>query len=99
MSVIDEKKHYQRFAPFLRITHVLIIISFLSLAVTGMIIKFADVGIFQTLAEFLGGYKVTGFIHRVGALVTFLYFGMHISFLLKKGKKLQLNIFSPVKIR
>jgi cytochrome b subunit of formate dehydrogenase len=87
MSVIDEKKHYQRFAPFLRITHVLIIVSFLSLAVTGMIIKFADVGIFQTLADFLGGYKVTGFIHRVGALITFLYFGMHIGFLVKKRKE------------
>lgn len=81
------KKHYQRFAPFLRITHVLIILSFLSLAVTGMIIKFADVGIFQSLSELLGGYKVTGFIHRAGALVTFLYFGMHISFLFKKRKE------------
>lgn len=81
------EKHYQRFAPFLRITHVLIIISFLALAVTGMIIKFADVGIFQSLASLLGGYQVTGFIHRVGAIITFVYFGMHIHFLLKKRKE------------
>ena len=80
-------KYYQRFAPFLRFTHLLIVISFLALAVTGMIIKFADVGVFQWLAALLGGYQVTGFIHRAGALVTFLYFGMHINFLLKKRKE------------
>ncbi len=82
-----QDKHYQRFAPFLRFTHLLIIISFLSLAITGMIIKFADVGAFQTLSNILGGYKVTGFIHRVGAIITFIYFGMHITFLFKKRKE------------
>ena len=82
-----EGKHYQRFIPFLRFNHLLIVISFISLAVTGMIIKFADVGIFQTLAKLLGGYQVTGFIHRVGAIITFLYFGMHITFLYKKRKE------------
>ena len=80
-------KHYQRFVPFLRFNHLLIVVSFLSLAVTGMIIKFADVRIFQILAELLGGYQVTGFIHRVGAVVTFLYFGLHIGFLYKKRKE------------
>ena len=79
-------KHYQRFAPFLRFTHLLIVISFISLAVTGMIIKFADVGVFQILSNLLGGYQVTGFIHRVGAIITFIYFGMHIYFLFKKRK-------------
>jgi cytochrome b subunit of formate dehydrogenase len=82
-----QNKHYQRFAPFLRFTHLLIIVSFISLAVTGMIIKFADVGIFQSLSNLLGGYKVTGFIHRFGAIITFVYFGMHIYFLLKKRKE------------
>ncbi len=82
----NQKKYYQRFEPFLRFTHLLVIISFLSLAVTGMTIKFADVSIFQSLSKFLGGYQVTGFVHRVGAIVTFLYFGLHIQFLLKKRK-------------
>jgi cytochrome b subunit of formate dehydrogenase len=77
-------KHYQRFTPFLRFTHLLIVTSFLALAVTGMIIKFSDVGVFQLLADFLGGYQVTGFIHRVGAIVTFSYFGLHLTYLYKK---------------
>lgn len=51
-----------------------------------MIIKFADIGIFQSLSNFLGGYKVTGFIHRLAAIVTFLYFGMHITYILKQRK-------------
>ena len=83
----QSQKHYQRFEPFLRFTHLLIIISFLSLAVTGMTIKFADVSIFQNLSKFLGGYQVTGFVHRVGAIITFIYFGMHIYYLHKKRKE------------
>jgi thiosulfate reductase cytochrome b subunit len=82
----SQKKYYQRFSPVLRVTHLLIILSFLSLAVTGMIIKFADVSIFQTLSSLLGGYKVTGFVHRLGATITFLYFAIHLTFLYKKRK-------------
>jgi len=83
----NQRKYYQRFEPFLRFTHLLVIISFLSLAVTGMTIKFADVSVFQWLSKFLGGYQVTGFVHRIGAIITFLYFGMHIRFLIRKGKQ------------
>ncbi|MCB0751114.1 MAG: hypothetical protein KDC52_06540 [Ignavibacteriae bacterium] len=82
-----ENKYYQRFAPFLRFTHLLIVISFLSLAVTGMIIKFSDVSVFQTLSDFLGGYQVTGFIHRVGAIITFIYFALHLHFLFRKRRE------------
>ena len=87
MKSDNNEKHYQRFVPFLRFSHLLIVISFISLAVTGMIIKFADVAIFQLLSDLLGGYQVTGFIHRVGAIITFLYFGMHIAFLINKRKE------------
>ncbi|MFZ1291603.1 MAG: cytochrome b/b6 domain-containing protein [Melioribacteraceae bacterium] len=91
MNEINNKKHFQRFPPILRFTHLLIVISFISLAITGMIIKFADVGIFQQLSYLLGGYQVTGFIHRLGATITFLYFGIHISFLFKKSKNKSLR--------
>lgn len=78
--------HYQRFDSFSRILHLMIITSFISLAFTGMIIKFSGVGIFQAISKILGGYEVTGFIHRTAALVTFLYFILHIYYLIKKKK-------------
>lgn len=84
---VSGKMHYERFDAFSRFLHVLVIISFLSLAVTGMTIKFSGVGVFQTLSKIMGGYEVTGFIHRVAAIMTFLYFGLHIGHLVKKRRR------------
>lgn len=83
----DSKKYYQRFDAYSRFLHVLVIVTFLSLAITGMIIKFSGVGIFQDVSKLLGGYVVTGFIHRFAAIVTFLYFFLHIGNLIFKKRK------------
>jgi predicted CXXCH cytochrome family protein len=89
---IDKKKaHYERFDSFSRFLHLLVITSFLSLAITGMTIKFSGVGVFQTLSRLMGGYEVTGFIHRVAAVITFLYFGLHIGYLIRKKKRRQIT--------
>jgi len=81
------KLYYQRFDPFSRFLHLLVIISFLSLAITGMTIKFSGVGVFQTLSQVMGGFEVTGFIHRAAAIVTFTYFGLHIGYLIRKMRR------------
>lgn len=85
--VAKKKKYFQRFDPFSRFLHLLVIISFLSLAITGMTIKFSGVGVFQTLSRLLGGYEVTGFIHRAAAFITFTYFVLHIGYLIHKKRK------------
>lgn len=77
---------YQRFDPFSRFMHLIVIISFISLAFTGMMIKFSGVGAFQAISKFLGGYEVTGFIHRVAAFFTLFYLLAHIGFLIYKRK-------------
>ena len=79
-----EKIYIQRFDGYSRFLHLLVIASFLTLALTGMIIKFSGVGIFQVISDFLGGYEVTGFLHRVAAIITFTYFVLHIFYILKK---------------
>ncbi len=56
----------------------LVIISFLTLAVTGMTLKFCYLGWAQWLAHLLGGFQSAGTLHRMGALVTFFYFTRHI---------------------
>ena len=81
------KKYYERFDAYSRFLHILVITSFISLALTGMIIKFSGIGIFQTISKMMGGYAVTGFIHRVAAVVTFIYFFLHIGYLFRKKRK------------
>ena len=87
----SENKYYERFDGFSRFLHLLVIISFLSLAITGMVIKFSGVGAFQTVSRIMGGYEVTGFIHRTAAIITFMYFFMHIGYLFNKRKNLGLK--------
>ncbi len=82
-----KKGHFQRFDGFSRVLHLMVITSFLSLAITGMIIKFSGVGVFQSISTFLGGYEVTGFIHRFAAIVTFAYFFMHLGHIIHKKRK------------
>lgn len=86
-GVLSPQTHVQRFDPFSRFLHILVIVSFLSLAVTGMIIKFSGVGVFQFLSNLMGGYEVTGFIHRVAAVITFGYFALHIGHLIRRKRK------------
>ena len=64
-----EEVYVERFDGYSRFLHVLVITSFLALALTGMIIKFSEVSAFQFLAALLGGYEVTGAIHRLAAIV------------------------------
>jgi cytochrome b subunit of formate dehydrogenase len=87
LHVGTKEAYYERFDAFSRFLHLLVIVSFLSLAITGMTIKFSGVGMFQTLSQVLGGYEVTGFIHRTAAVITFLYFTLHIGYLIRKKRK------------
>jgi cytochrome b subunit of formate dehydrogenase len=82
----DKKIYVERFDAYSRILHLMVIVSFLSLALTGMIIKFSGVGVFQYLSDLMGGYEVTGFIHRTAAIITFLYFFLHSTYLIKKAR-------------
>jgi cytochrome b subunit of formate dehydrogenase/uncharacterized CHY-type Zn-finger protein len=70
--------HYQRFKPLHRFLHVLIIISFLGLAITGMTLKFSYLGWAQWISGVLGGFESAGYLHRICAVITFFYFFVHI---------------------
>ncbi len=77
---------YRRFTRRQRQLHVLVISSFLGLAVTGMTLKFSYLGWAQWLSGALGGFESAGFIHRVCAVITFFYFGAHIFDLFAKKR-------------
>jgi len=85
------KLEYLRFESLPRRLHILVIISFLGLAITGMTLKFSYLGWAQWLSETLGGFESAGYIHRICALITFFYFGAHIYDLVRKKKRSKLS--------
>ncbi|RMD91098.1 MAG: hypothetical protein D6813_08150 [Calditrichaeota bacterium] len=81
------KYYIQRFTPQQRITHILVILSFMGLALTGMMLKFAGMPWAKFLANLIGGVKIAGLIHRFAAVITFGYFGYHLLGLIKIKKQ------------
>ncbi len=79
--------YVRRFQPLHRNLHLMVIFSFLSLALTGMILKFSYAPWAKVLARLMGGFEAAGWIHRLGALVTFAYFGIHLWDLNRKRRK------------
>ena len=69
---------FTRFAPFERFLHFLVVTSFLLLVITGMPLKFYYTDWAKALFHFIGGAETARALHRIGAIVTFLYFGLHV---------------------
>jgi len=73
--------YYLRLSLFHRLMHVLVILSFMGLVLTGMPLKFSYSPIVQQIAPYLGGFQTAAFFHRLCALFTFFYFSLHLFFL------------------
>ncbi|MFO7653246.1 MAG: cytochrome c3 family protein [Candidatus Krumholzibacteriia bacterium] len=78
---------FLRFPKLYRQLHILVIISFLTLAVTGMTLKFSYLPWARWIAEALGGFQGAGTLHRLAAIVTFYYFARHIIDLVYRKRK------------
>ena len=79
----DEKfdktgQYVRRFTKSNSRMHVVIIITFLLLAMTGLPLKFHAAPWAQTLMNLLGGIDSARVIHRIAAIGTFGYMGVHI---------------------
>lgn len=81
------KSYYVRFERVWRILHIIVIVSFFGLAVTGMLLKFAGTNWSVFFANFFGGFENAGLIHRFCAGLTFFYFVVHFIFVYKNWKK------------
>jgi cytochrome b subunit of formate dehydrogenase len=68
---------FVRFRSIHRFTHVLVIISFMGLALTGIPLKFSDQPWAVSLADALGGGNVAGILHRFFAVVMLVYVCIH----------------------
>jgi cytochrome b subunit of formate dehydrogenase len=85
-TVVIEKE-YVRFSPLNRTLHVIMIISFISLALTGMTLKFSYTGWAVVLSRMLGGFETAGYIHRLAATTMVGIFAVHIWDLLHRVRK------------
>lgn len=80
-------KYYRRFNKRQRFTHIMVILTFLTLSLTGMTLKFAHMDWASWIANLLGGVKASGTIHRIAAVFTFGYFIFHLGTLFQLRAK------------
>jgi cytochrome b subunit of formate dehydrogenase len=73
---------YRRFTIFDRTLHLLMMVSFLGLVVTGLPLKFASAPWAPAVMNLLGGPHQAGHIHRICAGITFLYFALCLAYVL-----------------
>ena len=103
VHVIPEAhKQYRRFNKLHIFLHILVITSFLGLSLTGLPLKFSHEVWAKFMMSFYGGSANAAFIHRICAVITFVYFGsalamsFHFLFIRKdlKGNFIQ-RLFGP----
>ncbi|MBI4541949.1 MAG: hypothetical protein HY705_02855 [Gemmatimonadetes bacterium] len=72
-----------RFNLYHRATHALVMLSFFLLAATGLPLRFSCAPWAQPWMRLLGGVEMAGLLHRIGAVITFGYFGAHLGYALR----------------
>jgi len=87
VNVGREELQFQRFTRLHRTLHIIMIVSFMSLALTGMTLKFSYTGWAQFLSHLFGGYESAGFIHRLAALFMVGIFIAHLVDLTRRKKR------------
>ncbi len=79
-------REFVRFARHQRALHACMIVSFISLATTGLTLKFSYTAWAAIVSRMLGGFQTAGYIHRTAAVLMFGVFTTHIYNLVKAKK-------------
>jgi len=78
---------FERFSRLNRVLHILMIVSFIALALTGMSLKFSYTSWAAFLSRMLGGFETAGYVHRAAATLMFGIFATHLWDLNRKRKQ------------
>ncbi len=78
IQIAKDDEQFTRFQPFERFLHLLVVTSFLLLVLTGMPLKFYYTAWAKSMFNLMGGPQVARTLHHFGAVITFLYFGLHL---------------------
>jgi cytochrome b subunit of formate dehydrogenase len=73
-----EERQFVRFTRLQRVLHVCMIVSFITLAMTGLTLKFSYTRWASILSHIFGGFETAGYIHRSAAVVMFGVFSTHL---------------------
>jgi thiosulfate reductase cytochrome b subunit len=79
---LQKGKYVRRFRGMYIAMHIVIVLTFLTLALTGLPLKFDTSPWAQNLMDFLGGIDSARFLHRAAAIGTFGYAFFHFSHLI-----------------
>ncbi len=96
----DQSEVYWRFSAFHRFIHLVMMVTFIGLALTGLPLKYPDAFWAMGLVSLWGGVKGAGLFHRFFAAITFGYFFVHLLWVVYfrfvlKGKLLGPNSLVP----
>jgi cytochrome b subunit of formate dehydrogenase len=72
------ERQFIRFTRLQRILHICMIVSFMSLALTGLTLKFSYTKWAAVLSHLFGGFETAGYIHRSAAVMMFGVFITHL---------------------
>jgi cytochrome b subunit of formate dehydrogenase len=82
-----EEKQFLRFTRLNRTLHIMMIVSFMSLALTGLTLKFSYTTWAGLLSHLLGGYESAGYIHRFAAVIMIGLFLTHVIDLVRQRRR------------
>jgi cytochrome b subunit of formate dehydrogenase len=82
----QDGKLYRRFTRFQRTLHLVMLVSFFTLALTGMSLKFSYMRWAEVLSWLLGGFETMGILHRLGAVTLGIVFALHVRDLARKRR-------------
>jgi cytochrome b subunit of formate dehydrogenase len=81
------ERQFVRFSRLSRVLHTAMVVSFMSLALTGLTLKFSYTKWAVILSGLLGGFETAGYIHRAAAVLMFGVFAAHLLELRRLKKK------------
>lgn len=82
-----ENREFVRFSRKNRALHACMVVSFLSLSLTGLTLKFSYTDWAVWLSRLMGGFETAGYIHRTAALIMFGTFVTHLLDLYRQKKE------------
>jgi len=92
---VKETEVFWRFNVFHRFIHLVMMVTFIGLALTGLPLKYSDTFWAQGLILLWGGVKGAGIFHRWLAGITFGYFSLHLLWVFYYVLVLKGNLFGP----
>ncbi|HEY5490078.1 MAG TPA: cytochrome c3 family protein [Gemmatimonadaceae bacterium] len=84
---VEGEFEFERFSRLNRVLHVAMIVSFISLALTGMTLKFSYTKWASVISHLLGGFETAGYIHRLAAVIMVGVFVAHITDVIQRKRR------------